>query len=699
MTVNTTDGHTGKRSGRHTGFLSRLLRDRTANVLPLTAAAVIPMIALTGSAIDVSRLYIAKSRLQSACDAGVLAGRKAMTTTTYSTAAQTRANAMFNFNYRQADYRATGTTFTATADSTGKLDGVAHTTVPMIVMGIMGFTDSDIDVNCSADIQVPNIDVVFVLDVTGSMDEYVGSTKKIDALKSAVASFYDTIATAMAGNTRTRVRYGFVPYSVAVNATELFVGSPNFDTLGQLNRSHLITNMTVQSRVANFNTPVNGAWTLQSSSSFNQRFNSSNADSKAPDVAANPTGTVMSNLDCDDYSANLSFSIDNSTNLQVWFPLRTSWPGDRGIGNSVLYKAQGSSTWQATEPTTGTSYTKATFSRQSNTWTDDNGLQTGNYKTCTRRVTHEVYTRRVGFGFTDWTYQPVVMNVTNYAAGTGISYVSSINTSTATVGTAGTYTLTQLAALADQTGLTRSTASWNGCVEERDTTAAATFSPVPAQAFDLDYRTGGTNETMRWRPAMPDMTYIRTGTANETTTASRTRATQNCPGTSMRNLREYSSRTDFVNYVNSLSPSGNTYLDVGMVWGLRLIDPQGMFAARNLTGPNGGQISRHVIFLTDGEPVSSATTYSAYGVEQNERRITGSTGVAAATLHARRFQALCDAERGRIGIWAIALGVSVTGNMQSCADSGRAMQANSTTELRNAFNRIANEVADLRLVQ
>jgi len=124
-----------------------------------------------------------------------------------------------------------------------------------------------------------------------------------------------------------------------------------------------------------------------------------------------------------------------------------------------------------------------------------------------------------------------------------------------------------------------------------------------------------------------------------------------------------------------------------------------MWASRNLTGPNGGQISRHIIFLTDGAPVSSPTSYTAYGTEQMDKRITGSTGVAAATLHAARFQAMCDAERGRVAIWAIAFGTSVTGNMQNCADSGRAMQANNTAELTNAFARIANEVADLRLVQ
>lgn len=684
----------------------RLLRDQSGNMLLVVATAVVPMILIAGSGIDISRLYLAKSRLQAACDSGVLAGRRAMTTVTYTSTARARAEAMFNFNFEEADYQATGTTFDAQADADGKLIGEASTTVPMLVMDFAGFESSDIAVNCSADIQVPNIDVVFVLDVTGSMNETIGGVRKIDSMKAATIAFYDTIAAAMAGNTRTRVRYGFVPYSQAVNASELFVSSPDEEDLGQLPLSHLVSEMALQSRVANFNTPVSGGWTQDPDEdpvSFEQTFDSGNSAaevaSRLPDEAASPSGTVMSNNDCEQYGDNLSFSIDNSTNLRVWFPMRTSWPGGAGRGDSVLYKPEGSTTWQASEPTSGASYTRATFSRVSDTWSDNNGSQTHKYRICTRRVTHTRFIRQEGFRFTNWTYQPVTYNVSNYKAGGDITYFSSINSTTAIMPASGAYNLVDLAQRADQTGLTTSSFSWNGCIEERPTTAATSFSPIPDAAKDLDYINGGTSDAMRWRPMMHSLTWLRSGTSNETTTSNNSRPGNACPSASMRNLREYDTRSAFTSYVNSLQPAGNTYLDVGMIWGLRLIALQGMFADRNLTGPNGGQISRHIIFLTDGQPVSSDTSYTAYGAERTERRITGSTGVSASTLHSRRFQALCDAERGRVAIWAIAFGTSVTGNMQSCADSGRAMQANNTTELLNSFTRIANEVADLRLVE
>src|SRR4051812_46222522 len=59
-------------------FLSRLARDVRGNTIAIMAAALVPLCGVVGGGIDVGRMYIAKTRLQHACDAGALAGRKAM---------------------------------------------------------------------------------------------------------------------------------------------------------------------------------------------------------------------------------------------------------------------------------------------------------------------------------------------------------------------------------------------------------------------------------------------------------------------------------------------------------------------------------------------------------------------------------------------------------------------------------------------
>src|SRR6476659_8968425 len=59
-------------------FLGRLARDARGNTLAIIGAALVPLAGMIGSGVDMSRAYMAKTRLQSACDAGELAGRRVM---------------------------------------------------------------------------------------------------------------------------------------------------------------------------------------------------------------------------------------------------------------------------------------------------------------------------------------------------------------------------------------------------------------------------------------------------------------------------------------------------------------------------------------------------------------------------------------------------------------------------------------------
>jgi Flp pilus assembly protein TadG len=687
------------------GFLARLKRDQSGNVIAMTAAAVLPMIAVVGGAVDMSRIYMTRTRLQAACDAGVLAGRKAMTTLTYDTASRTRADNMFTYNFNASDYDANGTVFTHTGDTQGKITGNASTNLPTVLMKIFGRTNTAINVTCAADLQIPNIDVVMVLDVTGSMNDCpkgkcgTGELRKIESLRTAVKSFYSTLKTAVPVGSPSQIRFGFVPYSQAVNGSELFKVSPDVSR-GELPLSHLMDVMPVQSRVANFDTPVAGGWAVDASvtpTTYTQNFDKDVAATRQPFLASGTAGTKISNNDCERWSnQNRSFGI-GGINLNVMlYPYEANSYNDN-FGDSEFYQADGSTVWQTNEPTSGTGYTKITTQRDVGTWSDNSGATISAYRICTRKLTRTKYKPSSGFKFTNWTYKSVDYNVTQYKAGNTISYISGIN-SNYLVPTKGSYDLVQLRNLPNQSGLTADTAQWDGCLEERTSIAQETFTPIPAAAYDLNFLLGGTDDNTRWRPVLQELAWTRSGPTEQTTTNNNDRPTYQCPTAKMRNLNVMT-QSEIDAYVDTLQPAGNTYLDVGMIWGLRLIAAQGMFASRNLTGANGGQISRHIIFLTDGVPASSPANYSAYGIEQVDKRITGGTGVDAATLHARRFQALCDAHRGAVSIWAIAFGTSVEGNMSACADPSRAYQTDNTTQLKNAFTNIARDITDLRLVQ
>lgn len=696
-------------------FLARLRRDKGGNVLAITAAAIIPMIGVVGGAIDASRLYMVRSRLQAACDSAVLAGRKAMVNANYDNLiARPRAEAMFAFNYKDADYQTSGPGFSASAENTGRLNGTATKSVPMTLMKMFGFGSVSQTVTCSADIQIPNLDVVFVLDVTGSMNTILpdgdsnpwNDRTRLEVLQEAARNFYTTLQTQLAsqGANAGQVRYGFVPYSQTVNVSELFANTPNPD-LGQLDRSHLRGSVTIPSRVAHFSAG-SGDWVYEPGAdiTYTQTWDANDIETTRPDLVApysnnntntNDSTTKMSTYDCDMYGTNKSFSIDSGVYREVTMYPRTSYPG-QGNGDSTLYWIPGNNFASASNAEATTEVWKITFRRLSNDWNDNNN--SANYQRCQREVKMQKFTRGT-FQFDHWSYQPVTYDVSDYLAGGSITMMTSFR-SGYVAPSAGPFDPVQLAATANASRLNRRTVTWNGCIEERDTVATTSFSPIPADAHDLNVLTGGTSDATRWRPMLQWLTYDTTrvdgNLANTTDTISSSNT--DCPPQSIWNLRTLT-QTQFNNYINGLSAVGNTYLDVGMMWGLRLISPQGMFGARNLTGPNGGQISRHIIFLTDGALVTIDGEVAAYGVERVSRRITGTTGQSSSSLHAARFQALCNTQRGTVNIWAVALATSVASNLSACADPGRAFQADNAAQLNAAFQNIARTISDLRLVQ
>src|ERR1700760_3923679 len=86
------------------GFLSRLAHDVRGNTLAILAAALIPMAGLVGGGIDISRMYITKTRLQHACDAGALAGRKSQGGGTWDSGDNAVAQQFFDANYMSGAY-------------------------------------------------------------------------------------------------------------------------------------------------------------------------------------------------------------------------------------------------------------------------------------------------------------------------------------------------------------------------------------------------------------------------------------------------------------------------------------------------------------------------------------------------------------------------------------------------------------------
>ena len=208
------------------GFLHRLLHDRAGNTIALIAAALVPVLGMVGGGIDMGRSYLSQSRLQQACDSGVLAARKKLGSQVVTTGevpddVATTGVKFFNMNFRDGSYGTDQRTFEMTLEEDFSISGVATVDVPTTVMRLFGFDDVPVRVECEAALNFSNTDVMMVLDTTGSMRQTNSgdSQPKIDVLKSVVRNFHAQLEGSKGSGTR--IRYGFVPYSTNVHVGEL----------------------------------------------------------------------------------------------------------------------------------------------------------------------------------------------------------------------------------------------------------------------------------------------------------------------------------------------------------------------------------------------------------------------------------------------------------------------------------------------
>lgn len=203
----------------HDGFLRRLSRDTAGNTLALAAAALIPLVAMVGGALDMSMVYMERARLQNACDAGVLAGRQYMQGTDFDAEVEAEANRFFDFNFSADSNRvvegSVSFELSQNEDDEAEILGAASATVPTVLMKIFGYDTIDIAVTCDAKKDFGHNDIVLVLDVTGSMNDNAsgGGGRKINRLRAGARGLY----AALAGVPNTVTRYGIVPYSHTVN--------------------------------------------------------------------------------------------------------------------------------------------------------------------------------------------------------------------------------------------------------------------------------------------------------------------------------------------------------------------------------------------------------------------------------------------------------------------------------------------------
>lgn len=647
-------------------FLRSLLRDRTANTIAIAAASLFPVMAMVGGGIDSSRYFMAASRMQAACDAGALAARRAMLDNNFTSEHRQVGENFFDQNFNDGMFGLETGVRNFTSDGAGKVTGTASGNLPMTIMAAFGYDELGIEVECSAEINISNTDIMFVLDVTGSMNcpetspgcgnngNVESSTALIKGLRSAVISFYDTVKSATSSSAQ--VRYGAVPYA------------PNVNVGFSIPRQYMANTHSYQSRVPRFH--IVNEWQVVKDQVEWMPRNTSNFGSTDDNLYrhlnrwGDPSRPRDSEVDlCETRSGNI-YTI-GSRRYQV-------------LSDEYVLNVWGSGSL------------------------NDRAGCRGRIRT-----SELVPVNRIR----DYVYCQVTPGLANNC---GVSNPAGSPAGWEAVDLSTLYNNNRIDMPVGANG-TMQRVDWNGCIEEASTVATDAWNPINANAFDLNINLIPQTEAQRWKPSLQGAVWRRydsnpnrvtwtfaTPNANGYQSTSHSGRSNNvandCPAPARRLATI--SRTELQTYVDGLRARGNTYHDIGMIWGARFISPRGIFRADNETAPNGDAIGRHIVFMTDGRLEPNIDQYGTYGVEWWDRRVTtnGSTGVAA--RHEARFQAACRAARQEnITVWVVAFGTNLTQSLTDCASPGRAYEANNNAALTSAFQEIAQKIAALRLTK
>ncbi len=519
-------------------------------------------------------------------------------------------------------------------------------------MKVFGFDKVPVNVSCEAQINFNNTDIMMVLDVTGSMAETnPGDSKsKLDTLKDTVKSFYNQLE--IAASAGTRIRYGFVPYSTNVNVGGLLKDDWLVDKWAYQSRKLVSTSVTAGTTTYySASSPVSGTMSTTDDSTYPAAFSEVNGYS-CPSKPANTLTTSTSQS-------------PPATEILVGPPA--------GVRKTVtITRTRNGSTY-------GTSLSGATCTVKRTDYV--------NYIDSYDQITEPQLS-----GSSQWRYAPVKImftGPTGQKASRGIDDTVLVGPDALT--------------------------NWQGCIEERDTYEISNYNNVDmTKALDLniDLVPNPNDAKTQWRPSLPDLIYARALNWNGTGSfsvkpvnsssnflAPQQAKTAACPPPAK--LLSVMTGDEIDAYMNTLVAAGSTYHDIGMIWGGRLLSPDGLFAAQNADQSPSNPTSRHLIFLTDGQTSTLDISYSSYGLEPLDQRRwqPGSSLSLDQTVENRFAYACSEIRKKNITVWIIGFGTTLNPVMKTCAGDGHYFEAKDATELNATFAKIAKNMSKLRIMK
>ncbi|MCP5396723.1 MAG: VWA domain-containing protein [Sphingomonadaceae bacterium] len=619
-------------------FLRRLVRDRAGNTMAMIAFAILPVMAMMGGGLDMGRAYLAESRLQQACDAGVLAARKRLGAEAAATGeippdAAEMGNRFFNINFRNGSYGTQNRDFVMILEDDFAISGVAKVDVPTTIMHLFGLEQVSLDVSCTAQLNMPNTDIMFVLDTTGSMAETNPGDplNRIDTMRGVVKNFMGELQANKSDTAR--LRFGFLPYSTNVNVGRL------------LKSDWMVDEHKYQSRTG-----------VTPTTTFTWVYSSQYESGTRNAIAEYLSDTCPA----DTYTSSYGPRVDISATPEKYYHLVTY--------NGLEYICTAS---DGKFKVTGWEYIdyveKHTFWQEDYTWYN-------------------------------YDYEEIKFDVSMVKGLTGDDPVK------AGVPLAHNFNDDD----------TNQEVWFQGCIEERETKRVKNWDNVDLDKvldLNIDLVPDPTDAKTQWAPIFEGITFARridwngNGSFDKSPEKNTSSVYVNpswlgdisaCPAQAAK-LRSWTS-DEVDDYLATLFPAGQTYHDLGMIWGGRLLSPTGLFADEN-ADVAGLPTSRHLIFLTDGQTEAYDLAYGAYGIEPlDERRWKPGDALSLTETVEKRFAFACEeVKKKNITVWVIAFGTELNPIMTECAGPGHYFEASDNLELNSAFATISDKLQELRI--
>ncbi|MCB2065419.1 MAG: VWA domain-containing protein [Erythrobacter sp.] len=626
--------------------LRQLLRDHKGNAMAIMAASLFPLLALVGGGVDMGRGYLAQSRLQQACDAGVLAARHRLGSSVAvdgvvpSNVAAT-GQRFFNVNFRDGAYGTENRQFEMTLESNYAISGQASVDVPTTIMQVFGYSTMPVEVSCESILNFSDLDVMMVVDVTGSMRwANPGDTlSRLDSVKQVIRNFHAQIESAKAPGTE--IRYGFVPYATNVNVGGLLQDDWMVDS-----------------------------WAYQSREDTGVRIPNTNVARTYQRNVVHVSGTISTWATISSYTA--TWNPPPTADQSGWYSCDRALPTGTGTTTTTatgpMYVETQASPAAVLQVTPYQSRQNGTTYRHSLSGSTCRVQQANASNYVTR---YELVREIPSFDRILWRYAPITREVSNWRSET-----------TGCIEERDTY--------------------------EIDDYDNVDFSR--ALDLDIDLVPTPGNLATQWRPRYPSAIRVRrilmngSGDFNpaeyRTTDEYADTGTwwfSDCPAPAQRLQEMDASQLD--TYLATLRPYGATYHDIGMIWGGRLLSPTGIFAAEN-ADTEGHTRSRNMIWLTDGQTEPYDLAYGVYGVDGLDQRRwdPDSSSLTLTQTIEHRFAVACEQVKNRnITVWVVAFGTSLNPIMTECAGPGHYFEARNSAELSAAFATIARSMSELRI--